>query len=215
MLIARLRSLDVDVLVGHNIAGYDLPVLLHRLAHHKVPHWSSLGRLKRARWPSGALNASGGGAYGGGASPGALAVLAGRLLCDSYLAARELVKEVDYTLGTLSRTLLGESRAEVSPGDVPSRFEASDRLLSLLRLTESDAWLSLGLVFHLNVLPLTRALAALSGSSWSKSLMSQRAQRIESLLLHEFYTRKFLLPDKLSNKVNELVGWVVMDDCPE
>ncbi|KAK2077328.1 hypothetical protein QBZ16_004962 [Prototheca wickerhamii] len=137
--------------------------------------------------------------------PGALAVLAGRLLCDSYLAARELVREVDYTLGTLSRGLLGEARAEVSPGDVPSRFASADRLLGLLRLTESDAWLSLGLVFRLSVLPLTRALAALTGSSWARSLMSQRAQRIESLLLHEFYARKFLLPDKLTNKAREFV----------
>lgn len=36
MLVARLRALDVDVLMGHNIAGFDLPILLHRLQHHKV-----------------------------------------------------------------------------------------------------------------------------------------------------------------------------------
>lgn len=35
--------------------------------------------------------------------PGALSALAGRLLCDTYLSARELVKEVDYTLRTLAR----------------------------------------------------------------------------------------------------------------
>lgn len=38
-LLARLRQLDADVLVGHNIAAFDLDVLLHRLQHHKVdPH---------------------------------------------------------------------------------------------------------------------------------------------------------------------------------
>lgn len=36
-LLARLKALDADVLVGHNIAGFDLDVLLHRLQHHKVP----------------------------------------------------------------------------------------------------------------------------------------------------------------------------------
>ena len=35
-LLARLRSLDVDVFVGHNFAAFDLDVLLHRLQHHKV-----------------------------------------------------------------------------------------------------------------------------------------------------------------------------------
>jgi hypothetical protein len=34
---------------------------------------------------------------------GALGAIAGRLLCDTYLSARELVKEVDYTLKTLAR----------------------------------------------------------------------------------------------------------------
>ena len=36
-LISRLHSLDADVLVGHNVAAFDLDILLHRLQHHKVP----------------------------------------------------------------------------------------------------------------------------------------------------------------------------------
>ncbi len=35
-LLARLRTLDADVYVGHNISAFDLDVLLHRLQHHKV-----------------------------------------------------------------------------------------------------------------------------------------------------------------------------------
>lgn len=35
-LISRLHSLDADVLVGHNVAAFDLDILLHRLQHHKV-----------------------------------------------------------------------------------------------------------------------------------------------------------------------------------
>ena len=81
------------------------------------------------------------------------------------------------------------------------RYETSDKLMSLVKHAESDAWLSLGLCFYLNVLPLTRQLSNLSGSLWSKALQGQRAQRIEMLLLHEFHEQKFMLPDKLSNKV--------------
>jgi hypothetical protein len=47
-------------------------------------------------------------------------------------------------------------------------------LLGLVRHTESDAWLSLGLMFQLSVLPLSRALTALSGSQWSKTLQVGR-----------------------------------------
>ena len=59
---------------------------------------------------------------GGGASPGAASVVAGRLICDTYMAARDLVKEVDYTLATLSRSLLGESRADLAAADIPGEY---------------------------------------------------------------------------------------------
>lgn len=42
--------------------------------------------------------------------------------------------------------------------------------MGLIRHGESDAWLALGIMFHLSMLPLTRALTALSGSLWSKTL---------------------------------------------
>lgn len=35
-LLARLHELDADVYTGHNISGFDMDVLLHRLQHHKV-----------------------------------------------------------------------------------------------------------------------------------------------------------------------------------
>ena len=35
-LLARLRALDADVFCGHNLAAFDLDVLLHRLQAHKV-----------------------------------------------------------------------------------------------------------------------------------------------------------------------------------
>lgn len=100
----------------------------------------------------------------------------------------------------------------------------------------SDAWLSLGISFHLSVLPLTRQLSEVSGSMWTRALQvriqpslftscirpspcsaclslswcamhlqSQRAQRIEMLLLHEFYARKFMLPDKMTQREREAV----------
>ena len=99
----------------------------------QVPHWSRLGRLKRTKLP----NLSGGGhVFGGGASQGIMTVLAGRLLCDTYLAARELVKEVDYTLKTLSHSLLQQERHELSASDVPgnSPNQHAIPILSLERL---------------------------------------------------------------------------------
>eukprot|EP00889_Picochlorum_renovo_P005130 jgi/Picre1/32160/NNA_007506.t1 len=197
MIVMKLKDLDVDAFVGHNFSGYDLDVLLHRMKELKVPHWASLGRLKRSKFP----NLGGGGhSYGGGAGAGALSVVAGRLICDTYLAARDLVRETEYTLTALSRNLLGELRVEVHSGDIKSRFLSSQKLLEMIQHTESDAWLAMRLASYLAVLPLTRQLAELSGSLWSKALLNQRAQRIEYLLLHEFHNNKFILPDKMSAK---------------
>ena len=53
-----------------------------------------------------------------------MSTLAGRLLCDTYLSARELVKEVDYTLATLANSLLKQQRTELASADVPGVVRA-------------------------------------------------------------------------------------------
>lgn len=45
--LAKMQKIDPDVVVGHDILGFDLPVLLDRLRKENIPHWSRLGRLKR------------------------------------------------------------------------------------------------------------------------------------------------------------------------
>ena len=49
--LAKLHRLDPDVVVGHNLAGFGLEVLQHRLAACNVPQWSRIGRLKRKDMP--------------------------------------------------------------------------------------------------------------------------------------------------------------------
>lgn len=38
-LVTRIANLDPDVIVGHNICGFDMDVLLHRIAHNNVQNW--------------------------------------------------------------------------------------------------------------------------------------------------------------------------------
>lgn len=49
--LAKLFKIDPDLLVGHDISGFDLEVLMHRIFVNKVPNWSRMGRLKRANPP--------------------------------------------------------------------------------------------------------------------------------------------------------------------
>ena len=60
-------------------------------------------------------------------------------------------------------------------------------MLGFLAGAELDAKLSLGLMFKLQVLPLTKQLTNVAGNSWSRSLKGARAERIEYLLMHEFH----------------------------
>ncbi|XP_050380225.1 DNA polymerase alpha catalytic subunit isoform X2 [Argentina anserina] len=195
-LFIELYKLDSDVLVGHNISGFDLDVLLHRAQVCRVPSsmWSKIGRLKRSVMPKLAKGSS---IFGSGASPGIMSCIAGRLLCDTYLCSRDLLKEVSYSLTQLAQTQLGQNRKEITPQDVPRMFQKSEFLMELIEYGETDAWLSMGLMFHLSVLPLTRQLTNISGNLWGKTLQGARAQRVEYLLLHAFHAKKYIVPDKI------------------
>jgi len=51
-------------------------------------------------------------------------------------------------------------------------------------------------MMHLQIVPLTKPLTTIAGNLWFRSLQNARAERNEWLLMHEFYGRKFLCPDK-------------------
>ncbi|OMO56655.1 DNA-directed DNA polymerase, family B, pol2 [Corchorus capsularis] len=204
-LMIELHKLDSDVLVGHNISGFDLDVLLHRAQACRVPSsmWSKIGRLKRSVMPK---LTKGNTIFGSGASPGIISCIAGRLLCDTYLCSRDLLKEVSYSLTQLSKTQLNKDRKEIAPHDIPKMFQKSESLMELIEYGETDAWLSLELMFHLSVLPLTRQLTNISGNLWGKTLQGARAQRVEYLLLHAFHAKKYIVPDKFSSQTKETKG---------
>ncbi|PON43001.1 DNA polymerase alpha catalytic subunit [Parasponia andersonii] len=201
-LMIELHKLDSDVLVGHNISGFDLDVLLHRAQVCRVPcsMWSKIGRLKRTVMPK---LSKGNTIFGSGASPGIMSCIAGRLLCDTYLSSRDLLKEVSYSLTQLTKTQLNKDRKEISPQDIPRMFQTLESLMELIEYGETDAWLSMELVFHLSVLPLTRQLTNISGNLWGKTLQGARAQRVEYLLLHAFHAKKYIVPDKISSHAKE------------
>jgi DNA polymerase alpha subunit A len=67
-------------------------------------------------------------------------------------------------------------------------------------------------MFKLQVLPLTKQLTNLAGNLWQKSLFSQRAERIEYLLLHEFHNLKYIVPDKAGYKKKAVAGADAVSD---
>lgn len=190
-LFMRLNCEDPDVIVGHNILGFDLEVLLTRAAALKVPTWSKIGRLRRSTVPK---------FKHAGKTFGLPELAVGRLLGDTYLSSKEYVKETMYSLTNLAMSQLKQGRREIDPIDVPRYFNSSQDILQLAQQTALDAQLVQKLFFKLQVLPLTKQLTNISGNLWAKTMRGARAERIEYLLLHEFHALKFLLPEKKSYK---------------
>lgn len=52
-LITKIWKIDPDIIVGHDLAGFGIDIIVEQLRVHKVPNWSRFGRLKRSSIPSG------------------------------------------------------------------------------------------------------------------------------------------------------------------
>lgn len=198
-LVTQIGNWDPDVLVGHNAWGFDIQVLLSRCVEHKVKMWSKFGRHRRMELPNKSHFASGKDWAIGDA-------LSGRLLCDTYLSAKEHLRETTYSLTNLAETQLKTTRQEIEPMDTPNYFQNSSDIVSLALHTLNDAQLVQRLMFKLQVLPLTKQLTNIAGNLWSTTLKSNRAARTEYLLLHEFHRLKYLVPEKNRGKRDEASG---------
>ncbi|KAJ2061398.1 DNA-directed DNA polymerase alpha catalytic subunit pol1 [Coemansia sp. S146] len=188
LLMALLQRTDPDILVAHNFYGFDLSVLLHRMRALRVDGWSKLGRMRRTQWPRPQAS--------GDSSWAERQILAGRVVCDTYLASKDLIRAKSYSLSSLATQELLIHREEIPFERIPEHFAASKPLLHFVRHTAFDAFLATALMIHLQALPLTKQLTNLAGNLWARTLMGARAERNEHLLLHEFYRNKFIRPDR-------------------
>jgi DNA polymerase alpha subunit A len=127
-------------------------------------------------------------------------VTTGRLVVDTYLSAKDLLREKNYKLSELANTQLNIQRADIEPEDVPKMFQTPPEISKLIKHTENASYIQMKLLFKLMVIPLTHQLTAISGNLWSRSLVGGRAERIEYLLLHKFYKQKYVVPDKVYTK---------------
>mmetsp|Transcript_17703 Transcript_17703/g.20391 ORF Transcript_17703/g.20391 Transcript_17703/m.20391 type:complete len:938 (+) Transcript_17703:655-3468(+) len=198
-LLAQIGLWDPDVILGHYTYGHDMPVLLRRCSELKVGLWSKLGRRRRMQNVPSAKGMAGDWVVS--------EAIAGRILCDTYLAAKEhLGSSTTYSLTYLSKTQLQltQPRVEIEPVDIPQYYQTSATLIQLAKHTLLDAQLVLRLALRMQVLPLTCQLTQIAGNIWNRTLKGQRAERNEYLLLHEFHREKYIPPEKLTRSRREL-----------
>lgn len=192
MLINKMHIIDPDLLVAHNLCGGIFEILLSRIQIMRISHWSRIGRLRKNSMPMRKMDAQ---SYSGASWVPRL-VSCGRLLVDTFLNAKELVRETNYDLGHLAQTQLKKSRKDFDDDMLPRLYCSSDTIFQLADHTETDAYLTFQLMSHLMIIPLTKQLTTIAGNLWFRSLQNARAERNEMLLLHEFSSRSFLCPDK-------------------
>ncbi|XP_070173652.1 DNA polymerase alpha catalytic subunit-like [Littorina saxatilis] len=188
-LLAKVHKVDPDLIVGHDIYGFDLDILLHRISANKIPHWSKIGRLKRTVMPK----LSGG--YGK-ATLAEKSAMCGRLLCDVKISAREVIRCKSYDLTELTSHILHQKRQQLDYDQIREMYGKSDSLLRLVELMLMDTTFVLRILYELNVIPLALQITNICGNIMGRTLMGGRSERNEYLLLHAFTEKGFLCPDK-------------------
>ncbi|XP_033706019.1 DNA polymerase alpha catalytic subunit isoform X3 [Tursiops truncatus] len=184
--LAKIHKIDPDIIVGHNIYGFELEVLLQRINVCKVPYWSKIGRLKRSNMPK----------LGGRSGFGERNATCGRMICDVEISAKELIRCKSYHLSELVQQILKTERVVIPMENVRNMYSDSSRLLYLLEHTWKDARFILQIMCELNVLPLALQITNIAGNIMSRTLMGGRSERNEFLLLHAFYENNYIVPDK-------------------
>ncbi|KAI8970605.1 hypothetical protein BDB01DRAFT_855335 [Pilobolus umbonatus] len=178
--LAILDRSDPDIIVGHHFLTTYLDILLSRMKHLKIKHWHKLGRLKHTGYPKFSNRWSEKNIHE------KQRVMKGRIICDTFLATKEIIKSTTYSLSELSLSQLNIIREEEGPAD----------LLDVVRHYSFDAYLTLAIMTKLQILSITKQLTNLSGNLWARSMHGARADRNEYLLLHTFYARNYIYPDK-------------------
>ncbi|XP_076323971.1 DNA polymerase alpha catalytic subunit isoform X2 [Tachypleus tridentatus] len=204
-LLAKIHKLDPDVIVGHDLYGFDLDILLHRVNANKIPHWSRIGRLKRSGMPQ--L-----GVTGHKNTFVEKSTTCGRLICDIKISAKELIRSKSYDLSELVHLLLRKQRQELDTDTIRSMFGSSRQLLRLIDLVMQDADYVLRLMCELSVLPLALQITNIAGNLMTRTLLGGRSERNEFLLLHAFYEKNFICPDKTLRKQQAKVEYHEDDD---
>lgn len=187
--MVQFWKLDPDLVVGHDMQGFQQDLLIGNILDLRIPNWSRLGRLKRSVAPQKKFATKD--------------AFLGRLVCDIKLSSMELIRSRSFDLDTLCVSVLkmkeGE-RVEVALEDIPRYYESSCDLLELVKLNMQDTSYILKMMCELNVIPLALQITQIAGNIMSRTLMGGRSERNEFLLLHAFTEKDFIVPDKVYGK---------------
>lgn len=188
----RVQQYDPDFFLGHSLENVHMNILVHRLKDKNVQGWSRLGRFRQSQWPT--INNS---------LFAQRRILSGRLVCDiSNVFGKSLTLKCNsWTLSEMVEVCLGQSRFDQSIDCSLSKWVTNGSgLVQFITHNETDTHFIASITFKLQMLALSMQLTNLAGNSWARTLSGTRAERNEFILLHQFYRRGYIVPDKGGNQ---------------
>jgi DNA polymerase-2 len=182
-LLAALRRLDPDVLVGWNVVDFDLRVLAARCEALGLP--AELGRVP------GAIAFQ----EDRGFTRQSRASIAGRMVLDGIGLVRDAVKLEDYRLETVAQAVLG--RGKLLDREAPDAAQEIQRLhredpAALVAYNREDARLVLEILEHEGLLALAIERSSLSGMQLDR--VGASIASFDLLYLPELRRRGYVAP---------------------
>lgn len=194
--MVQFWKIDPDLVVGHDLQGFQQDLLIGNVLDLSIPNWSRLGRLKRSVAPQRKF-------------AGKDAFL-GRLVCDVKVSAMELIRARSFDLESLCASVLklgagdgagGGAGAGGGEAESLARWYASSgALLGLVARGMREAACVLAVMCELRALPLALQITQIAGNVMSRTLLGGRSERNEFLLLHAFTEKDYIVPDKAYGK---------------
>ena len=163
-----LSKIDPDVIIGHDFYSGCLDALYLRLESKFSEPNSLMARVVTKKIRSHNISAQ------------VRMLFAGRLLVDVFSFARETEKMEDYSLPSLYVQFVDKNARSL---DITNLREMNNCLIRVAKT--------------LQVMPLTLQLSKVAGCLWSVSLRQARSERNEMLLMHNFWQKGYIVPEKL------------------
>lgn len=157
---AELNRLDPDVIVCHDSSRI-IDTLIQRMTQLGDKNVKAkLGRLVHSMYTGASSNQQ----------QRLSASLAGRLLVDTFIHSKDMIKSVDYDLETMAKHIKPEKNFSGLTDEEVKTFLDTGKTLFVLKKIRDEADITFALMNHLEVLQLTRNLSNICGNLWRRSL---------------------------------------------
>lgn len=94
IFIQKISNTDPDIIISHNLYN-NLENILGRISKLKIANWSKIGKIKREFNPKNFQS--------GNNNMYIRACMVGRLLCDTFVSCRDILRESNYELDFLTK----------------------------------------------------------------------------------------------------------------